>query len=212
MRLEDYWGSARRRASGSRSRSGPSGRSRRSRRPTSGRSSTPGSTAGEPPGSSAARTARPAWVSSRLATHARVYDDLLTVAAGHALTDHAADRIRVLTPLTERSAIESRLDEVVAARDAWAALDDGERDRVVAAFDDYDAAEGSDLAAVETAVALRDVGSHGDALRGYRGAGWRQPARRRRRPRRRAGVRSTRRASTATARSRSRAVRTTSLT
>ncbi|ACM57089.1 MutS-related protein [Halorubrum lacusprofundi] len=87
-----------------------------------------------------------------------VYDDLLTVAAGHALTDHAADRIRVLTPLTERSAIESRLDEVVAARDAWAALDDGERDRVVAAFDDYDAAEGSDLAAVETAVALRDVG------------------------------------------------------
>ncbi|WP_193308618.1 DNA mismatch repair protein [Halorubrum halophilum] len=87
-----------------------------------------------------------------------VYDDLLTIAAGHALTDHAADRIRVLTPLADSDAVESRLDEVVAARDAWAALDDAERDRVVTAFDEYDAAEGSDLAAVETAVALQAVG------------------------------------------------------
>jgi len=87
-----------------------------------------------------------------------VYDDLLTIAAGHALTDHAADRIRVLTPLADSEAVERRLDEVVAARDAWAALDDGERDRVVTAFDEYDAAEGSDLAAVETAIALQAVG------------------------------------------------------
>ena len=87
-----------------------------------------------------------------------VYDDLLTIAAGHALTDHAADRIRVLTPLADSDAVESRLDEIVAARDAWAALDDAERDRVVTAFDEYDAAEGSDLAAVETAVALQAVG------------------------------------------------------
>ncbi|WP_123620857.1 DNA mismatch repair protein [Halorubrum sp. CSM-61] len=87
-----------------------------------------------------------------------VYDDLLTLAASHALTAHAADRIRVLTPLTDRDAVESRLDEVVAARDAWAALDDGERERVTEAFDQYDAAEGSDLAAVETAVALREAG------------------------------------------------------
>ena len=87
-----------------------------------------------------------------------VYDDLLTIAAGHALTDHAADRIRVLTPLADSEAVERRLNEVVAARDAWAALDDGERDRVVTAFDEYDAAEGSDLAAVETAIALQAVG------------------------------------------------------
>ena len=87
-----------------------------------------------------------------------VYDDLLTIAAGHALTAHAADRIRVLTPLIDGAAVESRLDEVVAARDAWEALEDEERDRVVTAFDEYDAAEGSDLAAVETAIALQSVG------------------------------------------------------
>ena len=87
-----------------------------------------------------------------------VYDDLLALAARSALTAHAADRIRVLTPLTDRDAVESRLDSVVAARDAWASLDDGDRERVVEAFDEYDAAEGSDLAAVETAVALRRVG------------------------------------------------------
>ena len=87
-----------------------------------------------------------------------VYDDLLTLAASHALTAHAADRIRVLTPLTDREAVESRLDEVVAARDAWEALGEDERDRVIEAFDEYDDAEGSDLAAVETAVALREAG------------------------------------------------------
>ena len=95
-----------------------------------------------------------------------VYDDLLALAASHALTAHAADRIRVLTPLTDRDAVESRLDEVVAARDAWAALDDGERDRVVGAFDEYDAADGSDLAAVETAVSLREAGLTGGPFAG----------------------------------------------
>ena len=87
-----------------------------------------------------------------------VYDDLLSLAAGYALTDHAADRIRVLTPLCDREAVESRLDDAVAARDAWEALDDGDRDRIVDAFDAYDEAEGSDLAAVETALALRESG------------------------------------------------------
>ena len=87
-----------------------------------------------------------------------VYDDLLSLAAGYALTDHAADRIRVLTPLFDREAVESRLDDVVAARDAWEGLDDDDRDRIVDAFDAYDEAEGSDLAAVETALALRASG------------------------------------------------------
>jgi len=90
-------------------------------------------------------------------THS-VYDDLLSLAAGHALTAHAADRIRVLTPLADRDAVESRLDDVVAARDAWERLTEADRDRVTEAFDAYDAAGGSDLAAVETAVALREVG------------------------------------------------------
>ncbi|GAB7008611.1 MutS-related protein [Halorubrum trueperi] len=90
-----------------------------------------------------------------------VYDDLLSLAASHALTGHAADRIRVLTPSTDRAAIESRLDEVVAARAAWDDLVEADRDRIVDAFDAYDDADGSDLAAVETALALREVGVTG---------------------------------------------------
>jgi len=87
-----------------------------------------------------------------------VYDDLLSLAAGHALTAHAADRIRVLTPLADREAIETRLDDVVAARDAWKRLTEADRGRVIDAFDAYDDAEGSDLAAVETALVLQEVG------------------------------------------------------
>jgi DNA mismatch repair protein MutS2 len=87
-----------------------------------------------------------------------VYDDLLSLAANGALTAHAADRIRVLTPLADRDAVEDRLDRVVAARDAWEGLAEADRERVVEAFDAYDEAEGSDLAAVETALALREAG------------------------------------------------------
>ena len=87
-----------------------------------------------------------------------VYDDLLSLAAGRALTAHAADRIRVLTPLSDREAVETRLDGVVAARDAWEDLAEADRERVTEAFDAYDDAEGSDLAAVETAIALREAG------------------------------------------------------
>ncbi|OTE99054.1 DNA mismatch repair protein [Halorubrum sp. SD683] len=87
-----------------------------------------------------------------------VYDDLLGLAADAALTAHAADRIRVLTPLLDRDAVEARLDRVVAARDAWTDLDEADREAVADAFDAYDEAAGSDLAAVETAVALREAG------------------------------------------------------
>ncbi|OYR57000.1 MutS-related protein [Halorubrum halodurans] len=93
-----------------------------------------------------------------------VYDDLLTLAAGYALTEHAADRIRVLTPSFDREAIETRLAEVVAARDAWRALDDAARDRVTEAFATYDEAGGTDRAAVETALALREVGLTGETF------------------------------------------------
>ncbi|MDB2245288.1 DNA mismatch repair protein [Halorubrum ezzemoulense] len=87
-----------------------------------------------------------------------VYDDLLGLAADAALTAHAADRIRVLTPLLDRDAVEARLDRVVAARDAWTDLDEADREAVADAFDAYDEAAGSDLAAVETAVTLREAG------------------------------------------------------
>ncbi|MES3160026.1 MAG: DNA mismatch repair protein [Halorubrum sp.] len=93
-----------------------------------------------------------------------VYDDLLGLAAGYALTDHAADRIRVLTPCPDRTEAEARLDRVVAARDAWERLSDDDRDRVVEAFAEYDDAGGTDRASVETALALRDVGLTGDTF------------------------------------------------
>ncbi len=98
-----------------------------------------------------------------------VYDDLLSLAARYALTAHAGDRIRVLTPLTDREAIESRLDDVAAARDAWERLSDANRERVVEAFTTYDEAGGTDRAAVEAALSLRAVGLAGrtfDALDG----------------------------------------------
>ncbi|GGJ04355.1 hypothetical protein GCM10008995_12710 [Halobellus salinus] len=90
-----------------------------------------------------------------------VYDDLLTLASDHALTAHAADRVRVLTPLASVEERERRLDRVTAARDAWIGLNDAERDAVRSAFNAYDDADGSDRAAVETAVALREAGLRG---------------------------------------------------
>jgi hypothetical protein len=98
-----------------------------------------------------------------------VYDDLLARAGEYALTRHAADRIRVLTPLTSREAIEARLDAVDAARDAWTGLDDDGRAAVEAAFDAYDAADGTERAAVDAVLALREAGLDGttfDALGG----------------------------------------------
>ncbi|WP_248896275.1 DNA mismatch repair protein [Haloplanus halobius] len=93
-----------------------------------------------------------------------VYDDLLSLASEYALTRHAADRIRVLTPLTARDAIESRLGAVGDARAAWASLADGGRSAVVAAFEDYDDATGSERAAVEAVLALRDAGLDGSTF------------------------------------------------
>ncbi len=93
-----------------------------------------------------------------------VYDDLLALAAGYALTEHAADRIRVRTPCSDRGDVEGRIDVVVAARDAWDGLDEEDRDRVIGAFEAYDEAGGTDRAAVETALALRAVGLTGSTF------------------------------------------------
>jgi len=92
-----------------------------------------------------------------------VYDDLLSLAADHAVTAGAADRIRVMTPLSDRAAAAARLDRIVAARDAWEGLSDADRADVLDAFDAYDAAGGDDRAAVEAALALRAAGL-GDAF------------------------------------------------
>jgi len=90
-----------------------------------------------------------------------VYDDLLTLASSYAIADHAADRIRVMTPLTDREAITDRLDDVLAAKDVWQALSGTDRQRVIAAFEGYDEAGGTDRAAVETALELRTIGLEG---------------------------------------------------
>jgi len=93
-----------------------------------------------------------------------VYDELLTLASSYAVTDHAADRIRVMTPLTDREAIVSRLDDVLAAKAVWTDLPEDDRERVLDAFESYDAAGGTDRAAVEAALELRAVGLGGSTF------------------------------------------------
>ncbi len=86
----------------------------------------------------------------------QVYRDVIDLAEAYAVTARAADRIRVLTPLTTRSAIDNRLDETMAAVDTWAALTEETREEVLAAFAAYDQQTG-EAAAVETALALREL-------------------------------------------------------
>jgi len=87
-----------------------------------------------------------------------VYKALLDLAADHAVTAGAEDRIRVTTPLATREAMTERLDAVLAACDAWADLADDDRESVLSAFEAYDAAAESDRAAVDAALALREAG------------------------------------------------------
>ncbi|MFB6296351.1 MAG: DNA mismatch repair protein [Halobacteriales archaeon] len=87
-----------------------------------------------------------------------VYKDLLDLASENALTTGAEDRIRVLTPLRTREAMERRLDAVMEAADSWEGLDAGVREAIVEAFADYDEARGGDRAAVTVALRLRELG------------------------------------------------------
>ena len=88
----------------------------------------------------------------------RVYKDLIDRLAEHAVTDEAADRIRVLTPLAAADATEARLDEVSLARETWEHLDESTRGEVLDVFGTYDETGGGERAAVEAALALDDVG------------------------------------------------------
>jgi DNA mismatch repair protein MutS2 len=90
-----------------------------------------------------------------------VYDELLSLAGEYAVTEHAADRIRVLTPLLDRMAVESRLDEVLETTHAWNELSEDARDTVLEAFARYDDRDGTERAAVEAALALREAGLDG---------------------------------------------------
>jgi len=86
-----------------------------------------------------------------------VYKELLGIASGYAVTAAAADRIRVLTPLSDRSAMTERLETVLEARDSWRALEEETRETVLAAFDRYDETD-SERAAVRAALELRAAG------------------------------------------------------
>jgi hypothetical protein len=86
-----------------------------------------------------------------------VYRDLVGLMEEFAVTGHAADRVRVLTPLADREAVEARLEETAEAVESWTGLDEATREAVLAAFDDHDST-GGELDGVETALALLDVG------------------------------------------------------
>ncbi|MFB6165431.1 MAG: DNA mismatch repair protein [Haloarculaceae archaeon] len=90
-----------------------------------------------------------------------VYKEILDLASDYAVTRHAEDRIRVLTPLRDREAMADRLDSVLDAADAWEALDESTRTAVVDAFDAHDSIEGGERSAVRTALALRETGATG---------------------------------------------------
>ena len=90
-----------------------------------------------------------------------VYKDIIGTVAAHAVNGAAADRIRTLTPLTDREAIEERLDAVDRGRAGWEGMDDETREAVLSAFERYDEADSGRLAAVETAVELSAGGVSG---------------------------------------------------
>lgn len=86
-----------------------------------------------------------------------VYKQCIELARRHAVTQDAADSIRVLTPLAHREAMAERLDDVTTARESWEALAEDDREAILDAFADYDEAGGDELAAVETALTLLDL-------------------------------------------------------
>ena len=90
-----------------------------------------------------------------------VYKQLLESISAYAVTETAADRIRILTPLETRDDIERRLDRVLDARQSWDALSETERETVCDIFENYDE-RGGRRATVETALSLAQLGLSGD--------------------------------------------------
>jgi len=88
----------------------------------------------------------------------QVYKQLLDIVSAYAVTENAADRIRILTPLSDREAMERRLAEVREARESWASLTDDERERVLGAFETYDDTAYGERAAVQAALSIREIG------------------------------------------------------
>ena len=86
-----------------------------------------------------------------------VYKDLLALASEYAVTERAADRITIRTPLRSREKIEERLDRVEEAVASWQSLSDADRRAVIETFDRYDSLAG-DRAAVTAAIELHKTG------------------------------------------------------
>ncbi|MFW5896239.1 MAG: MutS-related protein [archaeon] len=87
-----------------------------------------------------------------------VYKSMLDLASDFAVTQHAADSIRLATPLATKAEMAAHLETVMDARDTWAGLDEVTRATVTEAFDAYDSVEGGDLAGVRAALALQNAG------------------------------------------------------
>jgi dsDNA-specific endonuclease/ATPase MutS2 len=88
----------------------------------------------------------------------QVYKQLLDIMSEYAVTEGAADRIRILTPLSDQSAMADRLADVQQARESWEELSESEQSTVLDAFERYDEAGSSDRGGVEAAQSLRDAG------------------------------------------------------
>jgi hypothetical protein len=90
-----------------------------------------------------------------------VYKKLLDSISAFAVTADAADRIRILTPLETREAMEDRIGAVLEARESWEALSETERDAVLDTFQRFDERGGGKRAAVQAALELRELGRTG---------------------------------------------------
>jgi hypothetical protein len=88
----------------------------------------------------------------------RVYKSIVDLAAEYAVSRGAESGIRILTPLTDSNRIADRLAAVERGQETWQRLDEPDRERVLAIFEEHDPTGSEPLAAAETAVALRDVG------------------------------------------------------
>ncbi len=85
-----------------------------------------------------------------------VYKQTLDIIGTFALTETAADSIRILTPLPDETAMRERLDDVATARETWERLDESDQSDVVEAFERYDSVGGGKRSAVQTALRLRE--------------------------------------------------------
>ena len=88
----------------------------------------------------------------------QVYKELLDIISEYAVTADAADRIRILTPLSSPEAMQDRLANVHEARQSWESLDDDQQTAVLEAFEAYDEATNGERAAVQAALSLRSTG------------------------------------------------------